>query len=515
MPVIPALVVAVCLALAPVVSAQIVFGAAQSTPLDGTALPHFATGDLDGDGFDDLVVGNPGAPGLRLGDGAGHFGPEAPIDTDAAGGTVAVADMNADEVLDLIVGSSQTSRLSVALGDGSGGFLPSLDSTLGGATIVNRLVLDVRDGDGDGDIDVLAVTPAPDPGVSNGDVRLFRNLTGDGHLGLVAVFPGGQFQPKIVSGLLGDLNVDGRPDVVLLTNQGSPNYWTRAWLCQPDATFVLSWSAQATLPLHLADLDGDGDLDLLASIAGGLGPQTLLNAGDGTFSEGPELAVESEFGYFVDEPADFDGDGLLDLPMTGEYPAELWLAHGTGDGGFEAICARVSLGPGHGSPVLSIAGTSVLGDLDGDGRPDVVTGVENTFPSLLAAALDRSYATGGPLLDLGHQLVGAQWPILIASGSFQGGQPFALDLSGAPPSGTAYLILGFTQLLAPFKGGVMVPLPALILGPWPVSSEGELALAGTWPGAPPGLELDLQFWLPDPIGTAGFAASSGVRIITP
>ncbi|HZJ71279.1 MAG TPA: FG-GAP-like repeat-containing protein, partial [Planctomycetota bacterium] len=160
MPVIPALVVSVCLALAPVVSAQIVFGAAQSTPLDGTALPHFATGDLDGDGFDDLVVGNPGAPGLRLGDGAGHFGPEIPIDTDAAGGTVAVADMNGDEVLDLIVGSSQTSRLSVALGDGSGGFLPSLDSTLGGATIVNRLVLDVRDGDGDGDIDVLAVTPA-------------------------------------------------------------------------------------------------------------------------------------------------------------------------------------------------------------------------------------------------------------------------------------------------------------------------------------------------------------------
>jgi hypothetical protein len=514
MQLIPVLVGSLSLALAPVVSAQIVFGPAQSTPLAGTDIPRFATGDLDGDGFDDLVVGNPGAPGLRLGDGAGHFGPEIPIDTDAAGGTVAVADMNGDEVLDLVVGSSQTSRLSVALGDDAGGFLPSLDSTLGGGTIVNRLVLDVRDGDGDGDIDVLAVTPAPDPGASNGDARLFRNF-GDGQLGLVGVFPGGQFQPKIVSGLLGDLNADGLPDVVLLTNQGSPNYWTRAWLCQPDAGFVMSWSAQGTLPHHLADLDGDGDLDLLAGVAGGLGPQTLLNAGDGTFTDGPELALESEFGYAIDEPADFDGDGILDLPLTGEYPAELWVAHGTGDGGFEDICARVSLGPGNGSPVLSIAGTSVLGDLDGDGRPDVVTGVENTFPSILAAALDRSYATGGPLLDLGHQLVGAQWPILIASGSFQGGQPFAFDLSGAPPSGTAYLILGFTQLLAPFKGGVMVPLPTLILGPWPVSSGGELALAGTWPSVPSGLELALQFWLPDPVGAAGFAASSGVLVTMP
>ena len=508
---VPVLVGMLSFALTAAAPAQIVFGPAQVTPLAGsftTATPAFATGDLDGDGFDDLVIGNDGAPGLRLGDGAGHFGPEVPIDTDAAGGTVAVADMNGDRVLDLVVGSSQTSRLSVALGDGDGGFLPSLDSTLGGGTIVNKLVLDVRDADGDGDIDVLAVTPAPDPGASNGDARVFRNL-GDGHLGLVAVFPGGQFQPKLVRGLIGDLNNDGRPDVVLLSNQSSTISWSRAWLCQPDATFVLSWSAEATWPLHLADLDGDGDLDLLAGVAG-LGPQTLLNAGDGTFSAGPEFAVESESGYFVDEPADLDGDGILDLPLTGFEPAEQWLAHGIGDGGFAELGARVTLGPSG-----SFAAAGVLGDFDGDGRLDIVVGVHNVSPPFMAASLNRSYAPGGPLLDVGHQLKGDQWPIQIAAGSFVGGQPFAFALSGVPGGGGTYLIAGSVVLEAPFKGGTMVPLPAIISGPWPASLAGEVLLSGVWPSTPPGLELVVQFWIPDAAGPAGFAASSGVIITTP
>ena len=118
-------------------------------------------------------------------------------------------------------------------------------------------------------------------------------------------------------------------------------------------------------------------------------------------------------------------------------------------------------------------------------------------------------------LDLGHQLQGSLWPIQVASGSFLGGQPFAFALSDAPPSSTAFLIVGFTQLLAPFKGGVMVPFPSLISGPWPTSAGGQLTLAGTWPTAPSGVELDFQFWMPDAAGTAGFAASSGVRLITP
>ena len=515
------LVGSVCFALAPAVPAQIVFGPAQTTPLAGTVIPHFATGDLDGDGFDDLVIGNLGAPGLRLGDGQGQFGPELPIDTDAAGGTVAVADMNGDRVLDLVVGSSQVSALYVALADGAGGFQPAFAYTLGGATLANKLSVDVRDGDGDGDVDVLAVTPAPPSGSATGDARLLRNL-GDGHLGVVAVFPGGQFQPRIVSGAMGDLDRDGRPDVVLSTNAGQSNpiYATTAWLCQPDATFAPSWTQDDVHPLRLADLDSDGDLDVL-TVPGEftipeVGAMTaMLNAGDGTFSAGPTTTPYDE-AMIVGEPADLDGDGLVDLlmatfpsPVIG--PVELWSMRGAGDGGFDPPGAHVSLG------VFDVPWQAgALGDFDGDGRPDIAVGLgAYTTTPAIGVALDRSYATGGPLLDLGHQLLGAQWPILIASGSFLAGQAFAFDLSGAPPSGTAYLILGFTQLLAPFKGGVMVPMPTLILGPFPTSPSGGLALAGTWPSVPPGLELDLQFWVPDAAGPAGFAASSGVRITTP
>jgi len=260
-------------------------------------------------------------------------------------------------------------------------------------------------------------------------------------------------------------------------------------------------------PERLADLDGDGDLDLLL----GPGPSmTMLNPGDGSFAPGPVVpAMDIE--AIVNEPTDLDGDGVLDLVVTGHVPPELWVLHGVGDGSFLAPSARVSL-----YPVSYGAGAGEVGDFDGDGRPDVVVGISPmAVPASLSCSLNRTYAAGGPLLDLGHQLKGASWPIQLAQGSFTTGQPFAFTLSGAPASGSAYFIAGTSQLDAPFKGGTIVPLPVLITGPWSASPSGAVSIAGLWPAVPSGLGLVLQFWIPDAAGPVGFAASSGVQLTLP
>ena len=76
-------------------------------------------------------------------------------------------------------------------------------------------------------------------------------------------------------------------------------------------------------------------------------------------------------------------------------------------------------------------------------------------------------------------------------------------------------VLGLSPLLAPFKGGVLVPdADLLILAP-PTDAQGALTLAGAWPAVPSGLSLWLQAWLPDPVAAEGWAGSEGVRIVVP
>jgi hypothetical protein len=162
-------------------------------------------------------------------------------------------------------------------------------------------------------------------------------------------------------------------------------------------------------------------------------------------------------------------------------------------------------------------GISQLADFDGDGRLDVTCSMGNlTSAPFQVVSLNRTYPAGGPLLDLGHALKGGHdWPIQIAEGSFLPGKAFGFALSGAPANGFVHHVVGLSQLGAPFKGGTMMPAPFLITGPWPTSPAGTLHLTSVWPPGPSGFELVFQFWFADAGGPHGYAASSGVRLITP
>jgi hypothetical protein len=62
----------------------------------------------------------------------------------------------------------------------------------------------------------------------------------------------------------------------------------------------------------------------------------------------------------------------------------------------------------------------------------------------------------------------------------------------------------------------MVPTPSLILSGLTTSGAGALALSATWPaGIPPGFGAVFQYWIHDPAGPAGFAASNGLEAVVP
>lgn len=120
-------------------------------------------------------------------------------------------------------------------------------------------------------------------------------------------------------------------------------------------------------------------------------------------------------------------------------------------------------------------------------------------------------------VDIGGALAGTNGePLLTGLGPLTPSSPVSLVLVDAKPSAAAALVVGVVLLNAPFKGGLLVPDPLLIVPGFVTAADGSLTLDATWPaGIPAGLASHYQWWITDPDGPVGFAASNGVTGTTP
>jgi YVTN family beta-propeller protein len=123
----------------------------------------------------------------------------------------------------------------------------------------------------------------------------------------------------------------------------------------------------------------------------------------------------------------------------------------------------------------------------------------------------------GPWTDLGSGLAGTHGvPTLTGIGDLTGGLIAGATLTGALENAGVGLVLGFSQLNAPFKGGVLVPDADVIITGLFTNGAGVLVVSGPWPvGLPPNVDFFLQEWIFDPVGPVGFAASNGLKGTTP
>jgi hypothetical protein len=118
----------------------------------------------------------------------------------------------------------------------------------------------------------------------------------------------------------------------------------------------------------------------------------------------------------------------------------------------------------------------------------------------------------GPWSKLGHSLAGAEgWSRLQGFGPLTPGSSATVRVSNGQGGSLAILIAGLGQLLAPFKGGVLVPQPTLIVPLGPLDATGTRQVSGLWPASMPlDASYALQVWRPEAGAPSGFAATTAI-----
>ncbi len=207
--------------------------------------------DLNGDNAPDIVTANRNGntAALLMNNGDGTFATSVPLETGMIGETsCAIADANADGLLDVFIGSYGSQQIAVLLSDGEGNLNLAARVNCRG----NAWMIAAGDIDGDHDVDVVSASAgAPQFAVMRGD--------GAGQLSAAEVYTTGNFSLAID---LGDIDGDGDLDLV------TSNYGTRDFRVHENdgaGKFINPRLLQASAAgscVVIHDRDRDGDLDI-------------------------------------------------------------------------------------------------------------------------------------------------------------------------------------------------------------------------------------------------------------
>ena len=399
----------------------------------------------------------------------------SPLAVGLAPQSVAVGDFNGDGKPDLVTANYAGDNVTVLLGDGAGGFTAAPGSPFAAGTTPASVAVGDFNGDGKPDL-VTANTggnnvtillgdgaggfsPAPGNPFAVGSNPLsvaVGDFNGDGKLDIVTAnngehditvllgngssgfspAPGSPFQTGLFpqSVVVGDGNGDGRPDIIV-ANSGSNAvtifFGTGSGGFTGPGVFLVGSFPQAAA---LGDLNGDGKIDIVAANSGDNTVTVLLGNGSGGFTAAPG----SPFGVGSDPLSvivvDVNGDGKPDIVTANVNDNTLTVLLGNGSGGFT---------PASGSPFATGANpfSVAAGDFNGDGRLDLAAA--NIGENAVTVLLGMPAATSSVLSTTAGASVGYGIPIpltltvTLPSGGFRAPSGTGTFLDGVTPIGTS------------------------------------------------------------------------------
>jgi len=506
--------------------------------------------DLDDDGDIDLFHSTYG-PGINatrdsrifLNDGTGHFDelwPWVNSGADIRTHTMDLDIMDFDGDFDLdVVMSSRNSQARVFMNNTNNGIGSRLFNDItqhalinNGATLSgsNNYECEPADVDGDGDFDIWMKN-------YNGNTdRLLRN---DGFT------PGQGFEfTQMNSWIKGDPVVDeNEVDFVDFDSDGDldafvANFAGTNWLYQSGLAQGLNPSTQGyyhrtgttsggslaswnelpssgnggtTLDGESADMDNDGDPDLLLANDGGQANRYFENV------EGvPDTHAPIFLGVTVqaDKPAGTSTvihaliDDNVAFYITAYYDADLVY---TVDGGGANTIDMFSQGGQMFRGVIPDSSGVIAYHVEVTDRAGN-TGVSGT--TIFTQGPPPTPAWSG----IGFGLAGVSGvPSLVGTGSMNPGSTNSFNLTNAKSNAPAMLFVSFQSIPVPFKGGTLAAFPASLDLTTTTDGGGARELvAGSWPsGIPSGASMYMQYAIADAAGPVGVALSNAIEGVQP
>ncbi|GJM22353.1 MAG: hypothetical protein DHS20C15_22680 [Planctomycetota bacterium] len=372
-------------------------------PMLGPSLPphvrDLVATDLDADGFVDLVLpvdatGGGVVAAFGLGAGAFDAADVIPATVGRANG-LDIADFNADGLLDLAVARASSSA-ALFIATGSGSFESPIELQVGdwqqgvrileasGEAVARVIVL----GSGAPRLAVFRSAPdglpeastlIPSGGVASavgvadfnldelldvvkvGSDAKLELLLGDGEGGLGAplAFDTGVLPKDLI---IDDLNLDGRPDVVVAHDAGlSIHLGAAAGGFAPEQTLA---TPEGSWQVRSGDLNGDDIPDLAATTKFSDSVLIYHGEGDGSFTLAQDLSAGSEPAGLALEDVNLDGSLDLVVGLEGEFSAGIRIYPGAPGADFEIFSSFYG-----GGDVVEIA----FADLDHDGFRDLLS----------------------------------------------------------------------------------------------------------------------------------------------
>jgi len=344
----------------------------------GSSVTSIILGDVNGDGKTDVTViaqGNTsGLVIVFLGNGDGSLQSTPKTSTGlAAPGSAVEGDFNGDGKPDLAISANPscngTCQVYLQLGNGDGTF-QALTAVISGSGS-----LAAADVNGDGKLDLI---------VDESSTLLEIYLgNGDGTFASGAVyFQGGVWWPTYLQPVIADFNLDGKPDVaaddVVLLGNGNGTL--------QGVPAVPAGISQ----LAIGDFEKNGTLDVAGIGTSGSSVYILTNNGTG--------ALTLAYTYALQQPAygiataDLNGDGNLDLVVTGQDPTtQEWsysVLLGRGDGSFQPPAF-------YAQSVTGVPSALLIADFNNDHKPDLAVALGSNTSQSLALLLGNGDGTFG------------------------------------------------------------------------------------------------------------------------